>query len=172
MKQTIFIMLAAFSICITGCATAVAEPTPKLDAVDKPMPEYAQATVQVHKEPVEATAEEYYEEQSYDEYYEEPVYQGNSYGNSFYSDGVAYIGDTEFKWYSQNVMPGGGLDELNANGRHVDEETGFVVDGDGYIAVASPWGKDEIGTVVETPYGQGKVYDENMGDAYDLYTDF
>lgn len=97
---------------------------------------------------------------------------GNSYGNSFYSDGVAYIGDQEFNWYSQNVMPGGGLDELNANGRHVDESTGFVVDGDGYIAVASPWGRDEVGTVVDTPFGQGKVYDANEGGAYDLYTDF
>ena len=97
---------------------------------------------------------------------------GNSYGNSFYSDGVAYIGDQEFNWYSQNVMPGGGLDELNTNGRHVDGETGFVVDGDGYIAVASPWGQDEIGTVVETPFGAGKVYDANHGGAYDIYTDF
>lgn len=94
------------------------------------------------------------------------------YNNSFQSDGVAHIGDTEFNWYSQNVMPGGGLEELNNNGRHVDEESGFVVDGDGFIAVASPWGVDEVGTEIETPFGPGKVYDENQGDTYDLYTDF
>lgn len=99
---------------------------------------------------------------------------GRGYGNRFESDGVASIGGTEFNWYSQNApgYEGGGLDELNANGRHVDGETGFVVDGDGYIAVASPWGWDEIGTVVETPFGPGKVYDANEGDAYDIYTDF
>lgn len=105
--------------------------------------------------------------------YSEPMVAGGSgYSNDFQSDGVAYIWDQEFTWYSQNVAPGGGLNELNANGRHVDESTGFVVDGDGYIAVASPWGRDKVGTVVETPYGQGKVYDSNEGDSYDLYTDF
>lgn len=97
---------------------------------------------------------------------------GNDYGNPFKGQGVAYLGDTEFNWYSQNVMPGGGLTELNENGRHVDEATGFIMDGDGYIAVASPYGVDPIGTVVETPYGQGKVYDSNNGPAYDMYTDF
>ena len=97
---------------------------------------------------------------------------GNDYGNPFKSQGVAYLGDTEFNWYSQNVMPGGGLTELNENGRHVDEATGFIMDGDGYIAVASPYGVDPVGTVVETPYGQGKVYDSNDGPAYDMYTDF
>jgi len=97
---------------------------------------------------------------------------GRGYDNPFQSDGVASIGDQEFNWYSQNVMPGDGLEELNANGRHVDEATGFVMDGDGYIAVASPWGRDKVGTVVDTPFGQGKVYDANEGGAYDLYTDF
>lgn len=132
--------------------------------------------------PIEQTADsqsDYWDNGAYNGPYDpdlnnNPAYTGggNSYGNSFYSDGVAYIGGQEFNWYSQNVMPGGGLDELNANGRHVDESTGFVVDGDGYIAVASPWGQDKVGTVIETPFGQGKVYDTNKGDAYDLYTDF
>lgn len=179
---------ALMAVALAGCAPAVAaqdgadetqgfrtvhdwaeprEPEGAVRVVQE-MQERAQAEQEAAGAAIEAEAE--YEA----EYYEEAAYggSGNSYGNSFYTDGVAYLGDTEFKWYSQNVKPGGGLDELNANGRHVDGSTGFVVDGDGYIAVASPWGRDEIGTVVETPYGQGKVYDENRGDAYDIFTDF
>lgn len=169
------------ALALTGCATAQA------DAPDeKPRAEFAyvhdwsepkepQGMVRIKQEMdarAAETAQEAQEaEQAYYADYSAP-YGGNDYGNSFKFDGVAYIGDQEFNWYSQNARPGGGLDELNANGRHVDESTGFVVDGDGYIAVASPWGRDEVGTVVETPFGQGKVYDANEGDAYDLYTDF
>ena len=75
----------------------------------------------------------------------------------------------EFTWYSEKVLPGDGLKELNANGRTVDSD-GYVVDADGFIAIASPWGKDEIGTVVETPFGLGRVYDECEDDSYDVYT--
>lgn len=122
-------------------------------------------------EPQEPAAQQWVPEPDYG--YSEPVAAGGSrYDNPFQSAGVANIGDQEFNWYSQNVMPGDGLTTLNENGRHVDEATGFVMDGDGYIAVASPWGRDPVGTVVETPYGQGKVYDSNEGNAYDLYTDF
>lgn len=135
----------------------------------------ARKAAQAEQEAAEAAIEAEAEYEGYEGdygYYE--AYSGSysSYGNSFQSDGVAYIGDQEFTWYSQRAAPGGGLTELNANGRHVDESTGFVVDGDGYIAVASPWGQDAVGTVVETPYGQGKVYDVNEGDSYDIYTDF
>ena len=83
-------------------------------------------------------------------------------------DGTNYNG-YEFTWYSEKVLPGDGLKELNANGRTVDSD-GYVVDADGFIAIASPWGKDEIGTVVETPFGLGRVYDECEDDSYDVYT--
>lgn len=131
--------------------------------------------------PVEPAVEEvYYYSDGYDPYLNNNLAYldygsysyGNDYGNPFKGQGVAYLGDTEFNWYSQNVMPGGGLTELNENGRHVDEATGFIMDGDGYIAVASPYGVDPVGTVIDTPYGQGKVYDSNNGPAYDMYTDF
>ena len=75
-----------------------------------------------------------------------------------------------YTWYSENVLPGGGLTELNANGRH--SEGGFVKDGDGYIAVAScDYTK---GTVIDTPFGQAKVYDTGYlaPGQVDVYTSF
>jgi len=74
-----------------------------------------------------------------------------------------------YTWYSEKVLPGEGLYELNSNGRHVDEN-GYVVDGDGYIAIASPWGDPPIGTVIDTPFGAGMVYDVCEGDTFDVYT--
>ena len=69
--------------------------------------------------------------------------------------GVVDDGSHFYTWYSERVLPGGGLTELNENGRH--SEGGFVKDGDGYIAVAScDYPK---GTVIDTPFGQAKVYD-------------
>ena len=104
-------------------------------------------------------------------YYEEPVYYGSSYDNDFKSQGVVYDGDTRYTWYSQNVLPGGGLTELNNNGRHVDESTGFIMDGDGYIAVAS--NDHAQGEIVDTPWGPGKVYDSGCSSGtIDIYTDF
>lgn len=83
--------------------------------------------------------------------------------------GILEDGGRTYSWYSEKVLPGDGLDELNGNGRTVNE-SGYVVDGEGYIAVASPWGVDEIGTVIETPFGLAKVYDECEDDRYDIYT--
>ena len=83
--------------------------------------------------------------------------------------GVVSDGERTYTWYSENALPGNGLTELNENGRTVDER-GFVVDADGYIAAASPWGSEPVGTVIDTPYGPAKVYDANEGDSTDLYT--
>lgn len=193
MKRTITALLIALlavvaaSAAMIGCTTASASDAPARgyefrDISDYFAPRVPSGMVRIKQEmdaraaeaaqEAEQAAQEAQEvEQAYYADYSAP-YGGNDYGNSFKFDGVAYIGDQEFNWYSQIARPGGGLDELNANGRHVDESTGFVVDGDGYIAVASPWGRDEVGTIVETPFGQGKVYDANEGDAYDIYTDF
>ena len=74
----------------------------------------------------------------------------------FKTRGVVYEDGTRFTWYSEAVLPGGGLDELNGNGRHTDGE-GYVRDADGYIAVASS--DHEVGTVLDTPFGDAKVYD-------------
>jgi len=87
------------------------------------------------------------------------------YNNDFQSTGVVYGDDgTMYTWYSQNVLPGGGLTELNENGRTVDDR-GFVVDGDGYIAVSSS--DYEQGTVIDTPFGQAKVYDSGCDSGGD-----
>lgn len=85
--------------------------------------------------------------------------------------GVIYGDDgTRYTWYSQNVLPGGGLTELNSNGRHVDEQ-GYIRDGDGYIAVASE--DYAMGTVLDTPFGQAKVYDCGCASGtVDVYVDF
>lgn len=94
-------------------------------------------------------------------------YNGNT--SNFKSQGVIYMNGVRYTWYSQNVLPGGGLTALNNNGRHV--ENGFVKDGDGYIAVASS--DYAQGTIVNTPFGAGKVYDSGCASGtIDIYTDY
>ena len=69
-------------------------------------------------------------------------------------NGVIYWGGYRWTWYSEKVLPGGGL---QIPGRYVDEN-GYVCDENGYICLASSelgWG-----TVVDTPFGKsGCVYD-------------
>lgn len=81
------------------------------------------------------------------------------------SAGVINWGGYKFTYYSQQVLPGGGL---NIPGRHVNEG-GFVADGDGYIVLANDAPK---GTVIKTPFGApGKVYDRGTaGNHFDVYT--
>lgn len=124
-------------------------------------------------------AEEWYWEPQYQEYDVTGYY---SYSNDafgaedgisaaeFMYYGVVEDGDHFYTWYSENVLPGGGLTELNANGRH--SEDGFVKDGDGYIAVASC--DYEKGTVIKTPFGAAKVYDTGYlaPGQIDVYTSF
>jgi len=66
--------------------------------------------------------------------------------------GVVYANGYKYTWYSEKVLPGKGL---KIPGRHSDGN--FVRDGDGYICVASS--DLPKGTVVDTPFGKGKVYD-------------
>ncbi|MBR3248957.1 hypothetical protein IKF89_02920 [Candidatus Saccharibacteria bacterium] len=86
----------------------------------------------------------------------------------YYTGGYLYKDDSGmgFTWYSENVLPGGGL---NIPGRHIDEE-GYVCDENGYICLAS----DNLlkGTVVSIPFGcgTGVVYDKGSGDGnIDVY---
>ena len=89
--------------------------------------------------------------------------------NDLQYHGVIYWGGHKWTYYSQQVLPGGGL---NIPGRHVSS-SGYVCDGDGYIVLAAPssWGNVK-GTVYSTPFGApGKVYDVNAGgDSLDVYT--
>lgn len=72
----------------------------------------------------------------------------------FMNLGIIYWGDFRWTWYSENVLPGGGL---NIPGRHTND-LGYVCDGDGYICLAS--NDYSNGTIFDTPFGgQGKIYD-------------
>ena len=79
--------------------------------------------------------------------------------------GVINWNGYKFTYYSQSVLPGGGL---RIPGRHVNAD-GYVADKDGYIVLANDAPK---GTVIPTPFGyMGKVYDRGTyGNHFDVYT--
>ncbi|MCT1795734.1 G5 domain-containing protein [Helcococcus kunzii] len=79
--------------------------------------------------------------------------------------GVINWGGKRFTYYSQSVLPGGGL---RIPGRHINAG-GFVADSDGYIVLAND---GPLGSVVSTPFGyMGKIYDRGTyGNHYDVYT--
>lgn len=79
--------------------------------------------------------------------------------------GVIRWGGYKFTYYSQQVLPGGGL---RIPGRHINAG-GYVADGDGYIVIANDAPK---GTIINTPFGyKGKVYDRGTyGNHMDVYT--
>lgn len=79
--------------------------------------------------------------------------------------GVINWGGYKFTYYSQQVLPGGGL---QIPGRHVNQD-GFVSDGAGFIVLA---GDAPLGTVFDTPFGaRGKIYDRGtVGNHLDVYT--
>lgn len=92
---------------------------------------------------------------------------GDSSGNiDLRSAGVVNWGGYTFTWYSQNVLPGGGL---NIPGRHVNG-AGFVCDGDGYIVAATAMGRGATGN---SPWGEWKSYDTGVsGNVVDLFTNW
>lgn len=120
----------------------------------------------IAKEKAEKEAKAQAEEQA------QQTYSGSSASNSgvkislsqFMFDGVVYSGGYKFTYYSQSVLPGGGL---SIPGRHVNAD-GFVSDGDGYIVLA---GNAPLGTVYDTPFGyKGKIYDRGTyGNHLDVY---
>lgn len=82
--------------------------------------------------------------------------------------GRVWYGNYTYTWYSQRLLPGGGL---NIPGRHLNEY-GLVVDENEYVVVA---GDDlEKGTIIDTPIGiQGIVYDAGSGGGnLDIYCDW
>ena len=81
----------------------------------------------------------------------------------FRKAGVVYANGYRYTYYSERVLPGKGL---KIPGRHSDGD--FVRDGDGYICVASS--DLAKGTVVDTPFGKGKVYDTGcQSGTIDIY---
>ena len=93
---------------------------------------------------------------------------GTYSSSQFKNMGVIYWGGWKWTWYSQKVLPGGGL---HIPGRHVDEN-GYICDSEGYICLASS--SLAKGTVINTPFGKaGKVYDSGCAaDTLDVYTNF
>ncbi len=82
--------------------------------------------------------------------------------------GRVQYGEYTYTWYSQRVLPGGGL---NIPERHLNEY-GLVVDKDEYVVLAS----DDFckGAILNTPIGiKGKVYDTGSGVGnLDIYCDW
>ena len=69
--------------------------------------------------------------------------------------GVVYFNGHKETYYSQSVLPGGGL---RIPGRHVAED-GTVRDEEGYICVAADWNYLPYGATVLTSLGPARVYD-------------
>ena len=83
------------------------------------------------------------------------------------SKGVNYFNGHKETYYSQRVLPGGGL---KIPGRHVASD-GTIRDENNYICVASSDYKK--GTIVETSLGTGKVYDSGCASGtIDIYTNW
>ena len=82
-------------------------------------------------------------------------------------DGINYYNGVRESYYSQNVLPGGGL---NIPGRHVASD-GTIRDADGYIVVASD--NQAKGSTGQSSLGAYKVYDTGVGHSgIDVYTNW
>lgn len=94
-------------------------------------------------------------------------YQSGGYGVLTKSGGVNWFNGRKETWYSQRVLPGGGL---RIPGRHVGPD-GVIRDADGYIVVAAS--DLPYGSIIETSLGTGKVYDTGCAPGTtDIYTDW
>ena len=149
--------------------------------LEEPVEEPDEEEENAEEEIVEEETQEEEETQAAEEPEEDPEEDTKSEkkaaaaeNNEYYSSsdlqfmGEIYSGGYRWTWYSQNVLPGGGLD---IPGRHVDEN-GYVCDENDRICLASTdYG---YGTVVPTPFGkEGCVYDSGCDSGtLDVYVDF
>jgi len=84
----------------------------------------------------------------------------------FRKHGVIYGNGYKYTWYSEKVLPGGGLD---IPGRWSDGN--YVRDENGYIVMAHE--TLPMGTVIDSPLGEGKIYDRcPTPGVVDVYTSF
>ncbi|KPG68551.1 LysM peptidoglycan-binding domain-containing protein [Enterococcus sp. RIT-PI-f] len=82
-------------------------------------------------------------------------------------DGINYYNGVRESYYSQKVLPGGGL---SIPGRHVASD-GTIRDTDGYIVVASD--NQAKGSTGQSSLGAYKVYDTGVGHSgIDVYTNW
>lgn len=124
---------------------------------ERPVQQVSERVVYDESEEPEETEPPYEPEKEVPEdTYAEPEYSYSAvYSPSYFCRmGVIEWGGWTWTWYSERVLPGGGL---HIPGRYTDE-LGYVRDGDGYLCLASS--VLSRGTVVDTPFGSpGKVYD-------------
>ena len=81
--------------------------------------------------------------------------------SEFMNAGVINWGGYRWTYYSELILPGGGL---NIPGRHTTSD-GYVCDGDGYVVLAADLSMLPRYSIVDTPFGYtGKIYD--TGCAY------
>ena len=84
----------------------------------------------------------------------------------FRKHGVIYGNGYKYTWYSEKVLPGGALE---IPGRWSDGN--YVRDEDGYIVMAHE--SLPMGTVIDSPFGEGKIYDRcPTPGVLDVYTSF
>ncbi len=108
--------------------------------------------------------ENYYDNTAGGSYFE---YENTGVLNPY--TGVVYYNGHRETYYSQQVLPGGGL---NIPGRYVAED-GTIRDENGYICVAADPSYLSYGSTVETSLGTGKVYDSGCDyGTIDIYTNW
>lgn len=90
--------------------------------------------------------------------------------DEFIDCGIINYNDNIFTYYSENVLPGNGLD---IPGRYTDDE-GYVCDVDGYVVLATP--DEDIYprySTIELPTGRmGKFYDYCPEGSIDVYVNW
>ena len=137
-----------------------AEEKAKKDAAEKARKEAEERSRKAAEQQRSSDQPDTSESDSYPERSTEKLYDLQT----FMFNGVINWQGLKFTYYSQSVLPGGGLE---IPGRHVNKD-GYVSDGDGYIVLA---GSAPKGTVYDTPFGyQGKIYDRGtVGNHLDVY---
>lgn len=129
---------------------SISEPIPEPDPEPEPIPEIAPESEEVVEELIDQLPTAYGYILQYDKPYN---VETNVILNSYI--GVVYFNGHKETYYSQNVLPGGGL---RIPGRHVAED-GTVRDEEGYICVAADWNYLPYGATVLTSLGPARVYD-------------
>lgn len=156
MKKAIGILLIFFWICCAILMTSKRVPKEEFTTTST-----TESTTTATTEPTteEITTEVILttttEKRTTERYVPSPrVFDDNEYIAPEYFKRMGVISDGNYKytWYSESVLPGRGL---NIPGRYSDGN--YVKDEDDYIVLASIDLPE--GTVMETPFGWGKVYD-------------
>ena len=127
-------------------------PEPILDSISEPIPE--PEPVPEPEEVVEELIDQLPTAYGYILLYDKPYNVETDVKLNSYI-GVVYFNGHKETYYSQNVLPGGGL---RIPGRHVAED-GTIRDEEGYICVAADWNYLPYGATVLTSLGPARVYD-------------